>query len=77
MRFEYSDTDMVSDVEYPDSIRTDLNPSKRIRSRIQSENIGTIFIPTYITDGLALFLHPTNPINRLSLGAGAGRKSHS
>jgi hypothetical protein len=27
-------------------IRTDLNPSKRIRSRIRPENIRTIFIPT-------------------------------
>jgi len=26
-------------------IRTDLNPSKRIRSRIRSENIRTVFIP--------------------------------
>jgi hypothetical protein len=28
-------------------IWTDLNPSKRIRSRIRSENICTVFIPTY------------------------------
>ena len=28
-------------------IRIDLNPSKRIRSRIRSENIRTVFIPTY------------------------------
>ena len=27
-------------------IRTDLNPSKRIRFRIQSENIRTVFIPS-------------------------------
>jgi len=51
MRFEYSDTDTVSDVEYPTRIlnirtriRTDLNPFKRIRSRIRSENIRTVFI---------------------------------
>ena len=29
-----------------DRIRTDLNPSKRIRFRIRSENIRTVFIPT-------------------------------
>jgi hypothetical protein len=28
-------------------IWTDLNPSKRIRSRIRSENIRTVFIPTH------------------------------
>jgi vacuolar-type H+-ATPase subunit D/Vma8 len=27
-------------------IRTDLNPSKRIRFQIRSENIHTVFIPT-------------------------------
>jgi hypothetical protein len=42
MQFEYSDTDSVSDIEYPDSDRTDLNPSKRIRSQIRSENIRTM-----------------------------------
>ena len=44
MRFEYSDTDTVSDVDIRTRIRTDLNPSKRIRFRIRSENIRTIFI---------------------------------
>jgi hypothetical protein len=39
MRFEYSDTDTVSDVEYPIRIRTDLNSYKRIRSQIHPENI--------------------------------------
>jgi len=28
-------------------IRTDLNPSKRIQSRIRSENIRTVFIPDF------------------------------
>jgi len=32
-------------------IRTDLNISKRIRSRIRSENIRTVFIPTYSAPG--------------------------
>ena len=44
MRFKYSDTDTVSDIRT--RIRTDLNPSKRIRFRIRSENIRTVFIPT-------------------------------
>ena len=44
MRFEYSDTDTVSDVGYLDLIRTYLNPSKRIRFQIRSENIHTVFI---------------------------------
>ena len=43
MRFKYSDTDTVSDIRT--RIRTDLNPSKRIRFRIRSENICTVFIP--------------------------------
>ena len=46
MRFEYSDTDTVSDVDIRTRIRTDLNPSKWIRFRIRSENIRTVFIPT-------------------------------
>jgi hypothetical protein len=45
MRFGYLDTDTVSDIEYPDSDTDRLNLSKRIRSRIRSENIRTIFIP--------------------------------
>jgi hypothetical protein len=43
IQFEYSDMNTLSDVEYLDLIRTDLNPSKRIRSRIRSENICTVF----------------------------------
>ena len=39
MRFEYSDTDTVSDVEHPDSDTDRSEPSKRIRTRIRSENI--------------------------------------
>ena len=46
IRFEYSDMDTVSDVDIRTQIRTDLNPSKRIRFRIRSENIRTIFIPS-------------------------------
>jgi hypothetical protein len=45
MWFKYSDTNMVSDVKYPDSDTDGLKPSKRIRSRIRSENIRTVFIP--------------------------------
>jgi len=45
IRFKYSDTDTVSDVEYLDS---DLNRSTRIRSRIRSENIRTVFIPSHL-----------------------------
>ena len=48
MRFEYSDTDMVSDIEYPDSDTDKSEPSKRIRSRIQSENIRTASLPDLI-----------------------------
>jgi len=42
MRFEYTDT--VSDVEYPNSDTDGSEPSKRIRSRIQSKNISTVLI---------------------------------
>jgi hypothetical protein len=44
MWFKYSDTNTVSDVKYLDSDTDGLKPSKRIRSRIRSENIRTIFI---------------------------------
>jgi hypothetical protein len=58
MRFGYLDTDTVSDIEYPDSDTDRLNPSKRIRSRIRSENIRTIFIPDNDSlDGYAWSLH--------------------
>ena len=43
MRFEYSDTDMILDIEYQTRIRTDVNHSKRIQSRMWSENIRTVF----------------------------------
>ena len=43
IRFEYSDTDTISDIEYRTRIRTDLNHSKWIRSRMWSENIRTVF----------------------------------
>jgi hypothetical protein len=40
-------------------IWTDLNPSKRISSRIRSENIRTVFIPTYYPlRTLLVFLEP-------------------
>ena len=44
MRFEYSDTDTVSDVEYPDS-DTDRSEPLWIQSRIRSENIHTVCTP--------------------------------
>jgi len=44
MRFEYSDMDTVSDVEYPDS-DTDRSEPLRIQSRIRSENINTVCTP--------------------------------
>jgi len=44
MLFEYSDTDPVSDVEYPDS-DTDRSEPLRIQSRIRSENINTVCTP--------------------------------
>ena len=47
IRFKYSDMDTVSDVNIRTRIRTDLNLSKRIQSRIWSKNICTIFIPAY------------------------------
>jgi len=37
-------------------IQTDLNLSKRIRSRIRSENIRTVFIPTYHTSHIGLWV---------------------
>jgi hypothetical protein len=44
-------------------IRIDLNPSKRIRSRIRSENIRTVFIPS-----LRCWLHePTPPSEKSAL----------
>ena len=44
MQFEYSDTDTISDVEYPDS---DTDGSKLLETdSILSENIRTIFTPT-------------------------------
>jgi len=46
MRFEYLDTDTVSDVKYLDSDTNGSNPSKQIWSQIRSENIRTVFIPT-------------------------------
>jgi len=44
MRFEYSDMDTVSDVEYPDS-DTDRSEPLWIQSRIRSENIHTVCTP--------------------------------
>ena len=46
MLFEYSDTNKYPMLNIQTRIRTDLNPSKRIRSRIRSENIHTVFIPS-------------------------------
>jgi len=43
--FKYSDTDTVSDVEYLDSDTGRSEPSKRIWSRIRSENIYVVFHP--------------------------------
>jgi hypothetical protein len=42
MRFDYSDTNTVSDVKYPD-LNIDISePSKRIWSLVQSENIPNV-----------------------------------
>jgi hypothetical protein len=43
MRFEYSNMDTVSDVEYPDSDMDIFGPLSRIRSQIRLENIRTVF----------------------------------
>ena len=43
IQFKYLNTDTVY-IEYSTQIRTDLNLYKRIRSRIRSKNIRTIFI---------------------------------
>ena len=45
IRFKYSDTDTVSDVDYSDSNTDRSEPPKRIWSRIWSQNICTVFIP--------------------------------
>jgi hypothetical protein len=49
IQFEYSNTDTVSDIKYPDSDTDRFEPSKRIRSRIRSENIRTVFTPAHDT----------------------------
>jgi len=46
IRFKYSDMDTVSDIKHSDLDTNRSQPSKRIRFRIWSENIRTIFIPT-------------------------------
>jgi len=44
IQFKYLDTNTVSDIEYSNSDADRLNSSKRIQSRIRSENICTVFI---------------------------------
>jgi hypothetical protein len=52
-------------------IRTDLNPSKRIRSRIRSENICTVFIPTCTLSLPPAATPPTSSIQRWRTVGGA------
>ena len=55
-------------------IRTDLNPFKRIRSRIRSENIRTVFIPTYSSEAVTIMASPTSQLASVwpALDSGGG-----